>query len=191
MGVLESQVKRPLRGRLLAPVLAFVAVTGGSPVGQSVLAPELKAAYLFNFARFVTWPADVMPTGAALVLCVADDGPVADALEPMIKGRTVEGHDLTVRRLKAGTIWPTCHVLYLGRVNREAALDGLRAVTTVGVFTVSAAAGFAEFGGIAELFLEGGRMRIAVNVDALQRAQVQLSSRVLGLAKIVKDSPTR
>jgi hypothetical protein len=56
------------------------------------------------------------------------------------------------------------------------------------VLTVSDAARFAETGGMVELFVEGDRMRFAVNVDALQRARVRLSSRMLGLAKIVKDA---
>ena len=44
-------------------------------------------------------------------------------------------------------------------------------------------------GGVANLFIEGGRMRFAVNVDALQRSKLRLSSRLLSLAKIVKDAP--
>ena len=57
------------------------------------------------------------------------------------------------------------------------------------MLTVSDAARFAQTGGMVELFIEDGRMRFAVNVDALQRARVRLSSRVLALAKIVRDDP--
>ncbi len=58
------------------------------------------------------------------------------------------------------------------------------------MLTVSDATRFADTGGMVELFVEGGRMRFAVNVDALQRARIQLSSRVLALAKIVRDPKT-
>ena len=63
-------------------------------------------------------------------------------------------------------------------------------VKGVFVFTVSDAARFAQTGGMVELFVENGRMRFAVNVDALERAHVRLSSRVLALAKIVRDDVT-
>src|SRR6185436_14685279 len=69
---------------------------------QSLPEAALKAAFLFNFAQFVEWPVNVLPARAPLALCVVDDAAVADALERTIRGRAVEGHDLTVGRLKAG-----------------------------------------------------------------------------------------
>lgn len=192
MGVLEPQLRLPVgAGRFVAAVLAFAALNGGSAEAQAVSAPELKAAYLFNFAQFVEWPADVMPAGATLTLCVDNDGNVADALERTINGRTVEGRGLAVRRLRAGAPLPTCHVLYLGGSDLKRSLDVIRTIKDVGVFTVSDAARFAQTGGAVELFFEDGRMRIAVNVDALERARVRLSSRVLALAKIVRDAPVQ
>jgi hypothetical protein len=192
MGVLEPEVRRPTgASRLGAAVLAVVVLTGESAEAQPISAPELKAAYLFNFARFVEWPHEVMPAGALMALCVDNDATVADALERTIKGRAVDGHTLAVRRLKAGAPLPTCHVLYLGGSDLKRSVEMIGMVNRVGVFTVSDAARFAQSGGIAELFLEDGRMRIAVNMDALQRARVRLSSRVLGLAKIVNDAPAR
>ena len=115
---------------------------------------------------------------------------VADALELTIKGRTVEGHGLTVKRLKAGAPLPVCHVLYLAGPDLKRALEVVVTVNELFVFTVSDAPRFAQTGGMVELFLDNGRMRFAVNLDALQRARIILSSRVLVLARIVRDADT-
>ena len=122
MGVLEAPVKRDAQARTRrSRRQSLMAVwparrAGGGAVG---VAPGLKAAYLFNFAQFVEWPADVVPAGAPLALCIVNDDAVADALERTIKGRTVDGHDLAVRHLRTGAPLPTCHVLYLAGARSE------------------------------------------------------------------------
>ena len=82
---------------------------------------------------------------------------------------------------------PTCHVLYLAGGDLKRSTEVVGTLKGVFVLTVSDTARFAQTGGMVELFVEDGRMRFAVNVDALQRARVRLSSRVLTLAKIVRD----
>lgn len=177
-------------GGAILTAIAFTAA-GTLVAAQSVSAPGLKAAYLFNFAQFVEWPADAVPAGAPLTVCIVDDGAVAGALEQTVKGRTVVGHALTVIRLAPVATLPTCHVIYLGGSDQKYSADLLKALNGRLVLTVSDAPRFARSGGMVELFLEGGRMRIAVNTDALQRGKVRLSSRVLQLATIVRDVPSR
>jgi hypothetical protein len=176
------------RSRVVAAALTAVGLScGWWADAQSLAAPELKAAFLFNFAQFMEWPAETVPAGAPLALCVVNDIAVADVLEKTVKGRTVEGHSLTVKRLKAGAPLPPCHVLYVAGSDLKRSLEVIETVKGVLALTVSDAARFAETGGMVELFVENDRMRFAVNVDALQRARVRLSSRVLGLAKVVRD----
>jgi hypothetical protein len=175
--------------RQLAAVLTAVALIGVPASTQSVSAPGLKAAYLLNFAQFVEWPADAIPAGTPLILCIVSDDAVADALEGTAKGRTVAGHGLAVRRLQSGAPLPMCHVLFLAGSAQKRWVDVIGVLNGKLVLTVSDAARFAQSGGMVELFLDGGRMQIAVNTDALQRARVRLSSRVLALATIVRDAP--
>jgi hypothetical protein len=175
--------------RQLGAVLIAIFLIGVRAATQSVSAPGLKAAYLFNFTKFVEWPTDVVPEGTPLALCIVSDEAVADALEQTIKGQTVQGRGLVVRRLGADAPLPTCHVLYLAGSDQKRWLDSTRMLDGRLVLTVSDAARFAQTGGMVELSLERGRMQIAVNTDALQRAKVRLSSRVLALATIVRDVP--
>ena len=175
--------------RFVAAVLTIVGLA--QPIAaQSLAAPQLKGAYLFNFIQFIEWPADAVPSGDSLTLCIVNDEPVANAVDNTIKGRTVDGHSLDVRRLKVGERLPTCHLLYLGGANLKESLAAVEAIKGVFVLTVSDATRFADTGGMVELFVEGGRMKFAVNTDAMQRARIRLSSRVLGLAKIVRDPKT-
>jgi hypothetical protein len=102
----------------------------------------------------------------------------------------VLGHALVVRRLDSSAPPPTCHVLYLAGSDQKRWLEVSGMLNGRLVLTVSDAARFAQTGGMVELSLERGRMQIAVNTDALQRARVRLSSRVLALAKIVRDVPS-
>ena len=184
-------MKGACRRRAAGAVLTAVVLAGVSVAAQSVTAPGLKAAYLLNFARFVDWPSDKVPIGASLVLCIVNDGAVATALEETIVGRVVNGHPLSVVRLGASATLPMCHVLYLAELDQKRSLDIIATLLGRLVLTVSDARGFARNGGMVELFVEGGKLRIVANVDALQRADVRLSSRVLTIATIVRDTSSR
>ncbi len=192
MGVLEARVSRThWAGRLVAASLAVLGLSAGLASAQALSAPALKAAYLFNFAQFVEWPAGDVPAGESLTFCIVSDSDVADVLEQTIKGRSVQGHGLSVRRVKLDAPLPTCHVLFLGGSDLKQALAVVGTVKGVFVLTISDSERFAEAGGMVELFRDKGLMRFAVNVDTLKRARIQLSSRVLSLAKIVRDPTDR
>ena len=192
MDALEPQVKYRRTGAGIVTAFLTVGVLSrGSVEGQTVSAPELKAAFLYNLALFAEWPADVMPAGIPVVMCIDNDRSVADALERTSRGRSVQGREVIVRYLDEGAPVAGCHQLYIGGTDLKRSLAVIRTVKSAGVFTVSTAARFANSGGIAELFLDDDRMRIAVNINALQRARVRLSSRVLELAKIVTDAPAQ
>ncbi len=146
-----------------------------------------KAAFLVNFARFTTWPADTLPSGQPLTLCVVGDASISDALERAIDGRLVDGHEIAVRVVAASGALRACHVLYASGLDDAAAAPVLRAVEGAPVFTVGESHRFAQSGGVAQLILEGDRMRFAINVTAARRARLTRSSKLLGLARIVRD----
>jgi hypothetical protein len=85
---------------------------------EAAPASVIRAGMLVNFARFAEWPADDGPSNA-LFLCVVDDTAVADALENLVRGRSIEQRALTVRRLKFDGPLRECHLLYASGLNRE------------------------------------------------------------------------
>jgi len=179
--------RRGARLRTVAAILAFAC--SGSVAAQSVSGAALKAAFLYNFAKFASWPAEILTPGQRLSLCVVGDDAVADALEQTIKGHTVDGHELTVQVVGADGPIRLCHLLYVGGLDPRLATQVTDALKGAPVFSVSDREKFAESGGVAQLILENNRMRFAINLAAAQRARLQLSSKLLSLATIVKDHP--
>ena len=149
---------------------------------------KVKAAFLYNFAKFTEWPADALGPGAPLVLCVVDDLKLAKALEEATAGRDVDGHTLVVRKIELDGPVRSCHLLYADVDTQKGArlIETLRGAS---VLTVTDYGLFAAMGGTTNLFVEDGRIRFAVNLEATNRARLRISSRLLSLAKLVKDDP--
>jgi hypothetical protein len=146
---------------------------------------EVKAAFIFNFTKFTEWPA--LPSGAAIVVCVTGDDAVAAALVQTVGRQTISGHRVEVRSAQDRARWRDCRALFIADVAARREAGGLGAITGLPVLTVSDSSGFSQAGGIIELYVEDQRMRFAINVDAAERAGLHLSSRLLQLARIVRD----
>ena len=163
-----------------APVTAWA---GPDAVGISAL----KAAFLVNFAKFAAWPSDALAPGQRLTLCVIGDDAVAEALHLTIRGRAVEGHEMTVHVAKHGGPLRSCHLLYVSGLDDKQAVELLESVRPAPVFTVSDHEHFAVSGGVAQLIVEKDRMHFAINLKSAARSRLILSSKLLSLARIVKD----
>jgi hypothetical protein len=171
--------------RLAFLVFTALLTTGrvSAVVGAQVDTTDVKAAYVYNFAKFAEWP-EFAPNDP-IILCVLDDPQLAMALSVMTRGQHIGAHRLEVRTV--GSVdGQACHILYVSTRAGELApiFQVLRGTPTL---TVGDTQGFAASGGMIELFADGDRMRFAVNVAAVQRSALKLSSRLLGLARIVKD----
>ncbi len=147
---------------------------------------DIKASFLYNFARFAVWPAEAVPPGAPLTFCVLGDWFVAQSLEKTIQRKTIDGHSLIVARLKDDSALRSCHMVYAGRVDKARALQLLGALDGVAVLTVSDLDTFTQLGGTASFFVDDeSRMRFSVNMDSARRSKVQLSAQLLRLATLV------
>jgi hypothetical protein len=168
--------------------LAVVVAAAVPPAAtaQTASASSLRAAFLFNFAKFTDWPADALGPAAPLVICVLGDPAAAAVLEDSTRTQTVGGHRIVVwKGLGEGPI-QSCHVLYFATAaerQMRALLDSVRGAP---VLTVGESPLFAENGGAVQLFRENDRMRFAVNTDAVAEQKLHLSSQLLSLAKVVR-----
>jgi uncharacterized protein DUF4154 len=164
-----------------------VRTNGPVGAGDAVAPSALKAAFLFNFVKFTEWP-DVA-AGDPFAICVLGDDRVAGALTELTRGQKVDTHPIEIRPLISATA-SRCHVLFVSEhaADGAQALQGCRDAATL---TVGDAAHFADMAGMIEFFVERDRMRFAINVTAAQRAHLKLSSRLLGLARIVRDDGAR
>jgi len=178
-------------GRLAVAAFAVAAAATGSRdiAADTVVttAPDVavKAAFLYNFAKFAEWPA--LSSAAPIVVCIVGDDAIATALADTVRGQRIGDHSVDVSRPRNSAAWPVCHVLFLAEAERRLYAEGLVAIQALPVLTVSDGKGFSEAGGIIELYAEGGRMRFAINVDAVDRSGLRLSSRLLGLSKVIRN----
>jgi len=176
---------RSLWWRWLVGLGLAVALGPARLTAQSASEPTLKAAFLYNFAKFAEWPVDAAPADP-VTICVLGDAVIADALDETVKGRTIDGRKVVISRVKPDA-FRTCHVLYLTGLDGKRTQQVLDELKTTPVLTVGDREQFAQSGGVAGLFIEQGRVRFAINVEAALRARLRISSRLLSLAKIVKD----
>lgn len=168
----------------LAAMLIVPRVAAGSHIAaQSDSA--VKAAFLYNFAKFAEWTA--LPAGAPIVLCIVGDNEVAAALVQIVRGQTIGGHPISIERPEQASSWRTCQLVFLPAAELRRGAERLAGLKALPVLTVSDSKDFAQSDGIIELYVDDGRVRFAINVDALERSGLRLSSRLLGLAKVIRD----
>ncbi len=173
----------PLRTATIVLLLAACPV-----LAQAISEPQLKAAYLINFAKLATWP-NLGPSDP-ITFCTTGDDELAAVMTAMIPGQRVNGHTLVVSQPRPESGWASCQLLFVGRAGSGVATRPLGATPDT-LLTVSDEKGFASNGGMIEFFTEGARLRFAVNLGQVDKSRVVLSSHLLQLARIVGDSRAR
>ena len=147
---------------------------------------QLKAAYLFNFLRFVEWPGDPQEDAHGhWVIGIVGDNPFGDELTQIISGKTVQGHELQVRRFQAGEDLRACHVLFISASEKKRLPSMLAALNGSSTLTVADMEHFLESGGMIQFVMEEKRVRFGIDVGAAGRARLKVSSKLLSLARTV------
>ena len=170
-------------GRVAAAAIAALLLVQVPASAQVVTEPALKAAYIYNFAKFTEWPAGAVPPGQPLKMCVIGDQAVVDELARLVKNRELAGRKMAVSRLPLTGSPETCHILYVSGVSADQAAHAVAGLADAPVLTLSDVEGFTAHGGIAQFFFERGRLRFDVDIPAVKRARLQISSRLLAMAK--------
>ncbi len=149
---------------------------------------QVKAVFLLNFAKFVEWPNN-SPGDAhdPASLCIVGDDPFGAILNQTVRGKAVNGHELAVKRFKRGEDARGCQIVFISSSETKRLHGILESLKGTSVLTVGETEGFAQRGGIINFVLEDNRVHFEVNVEAAERAGLRISSKLLSLAKIVKD----
>jgi len=149
---------------------------------------DLKAAFLFNFAKFIEWPAGSFTSPQSVfTICVLGRDPFGHALDDNLQGKMIRNQHLAVRRLKDKTEARSCQMVFVSSSESAQLAEILESVRGASVLLVGETNGFAAAGGTIELTLEGNRVRFTINTDAVGRTGLIFSSKLLVLAKLVRD----
>lgn len=165
---------------------------------------KVRAAYLYNFAKFIVWPDHAFEDGnAQLIIGVLNDEPFADVLTSTVKAKQVAGRRVEVRRFHWSkradrTRLQDCHALYIGESRQDDLADILALLGQhpsgepgLPILAVSHIDGFARKGGMIGFVFEEGRIVFEINIDALERTTLKASSKLLKLARIVEQMNDR
>jgi len=151
---------------------------------------QVQAAFLFNFAKFVTWPDDAFQRSEnSLIIGVLGEDPFGAVLEETIRDKTVMGKKLAVKRFVRIQDAVNSHILFLSSSEESHLPQILKWLERATVLTVSDMEEFAERGGMVAFTVEDQKVRFNVNVGAVERVGLKMGSQLLKLAKIVGDKP--
>jgi hypothetical protein len=169
-------------------VVGASASTPADALAQSSASPEyqLKAVFLFNFAQFVEWPASAFAgPDSPLVIGVLGEDPFGTYLDETVRGETVNGRPLVVRRYRGVEEIGTCHILFVSRLEQRRVQGVLDSLHGRSILTVSDTKPFATLGGMIRFVTDRNRIRLRINLEAAQAADLTLSSKLLRPAQIV------
>ena len=151
----------------------------------------VKAAFLYNFAKFVEWPEESFKDDSSTlnlgILGVDPFGPVLDVL----KDKMVKGRKITIKRSKNMEDLKGCHMLFISASEKGNLKQILNALRDSNVLTVSEVERFANHGGIVNFIRVDNKIQFEINPEAAQRNKLKISSQLLRLARIVATEPPK
>ena len=148
----------------------------------------VKLAFLYNFTKFIKWPHDsYRDAGTPLRICVAGKDPFSDDLERELQTRTVGGRRVEIKTLKSSDTLQGCHLVFVPAMEEKRAAGIVTRLNGSSTLTVGESAEFTGLGGMINFTVEDNNVHFEVNVDAAERARLQISSKLLILARIVKE----
>ena len=148
---------------------------------------QVKAAYLYNFGRFVKWPPGLAGgKGDSFAVCVLGRDPFGSILDSTLAGEALEGKPVVIRRIARPQDAADCRILFVSSTEENHLKEILAAIDQVGVLTVSDIPGFSRRGGMIQFVAEGDRVRFEINLASAESARLVLSSELLKVAAAVR-----
>ncbi len=179
---------RPAFGIVLAAALFSAALSsaGVAPntTDRNPTEYEVKAAYIYYFAKFVNWPDDAFAApNAPLTVGVLGDNEFASLLETVVKEKTVQDRSISVRLLKWPSDLRSCHILYISASELKRFKQITEQLGARPVLTITEADSASQTKGIMNLFVDSGKVQFEIDITGADKAHLQISSKLLRLAR--------
>jgi hypothetical protein len=148
---------------------------------------DIKAAYLYNFVRFVRWPEDTPAAGEeSFQICIVGEDLFGVTLDRILAGEDIEGRALLARRLSTEDNARGCRILFIARSEESNLGRILASLDTLPILTVSDLPRFARRGGMVEFVLDNNRVRFEIDLDQVQAGGLDVASELLRVASAVR-----
>jgi hypothetical protein len=150
---------------------------------------QVKAAYVYNFGKFVRWPAASNPGAASFKICVLGKDPFATVLEATVAGESIDRKSITVKKVSNLQESSQCNILFISSSEETRLKSVLAATQHLSILTVSDIPRFAERGGVIGFVVQEDKIRFEVNLGAAEQSHLALSSELLKVASHVIAKP--
>lgn len=166
--------------------ISFLILNHANCAAQSATEYQVKAAYLFNFLKFVEWP-DVSPADpqAKWVIGIVGNSPIGVELSKLVESKNVLGRELQVKSFQSTDNFRGCNILFISESEKKRLPAILVALRGSSVMTVADMEHFIDAGGMVQFVVEDARVRVSIDVGATGRARLKVSSKLLALARTV------
>jgi hypothetical protein len=186
----RERAKDRVRSLILALIICAQFVTVCASAQQAKPSEyQVKAAYVYNFGKFVKWPADAAANrSGGFTICVLGDDPFGTVLQSTLAGESLGGKPVTVKRVPTPQDAASCHILFLSSVQETKLKDVFAALGQAPVLTVSDIPEFSQRGGMIQFVLQGDRVRFEINRANAESDGLILTSDLLKVAVVVRSS---
>jgi hypothetical protein len=166
----------------IAPQCLFSSnAASGEPV---VTEYEVKAAYVFNFAKFVDWPSTAFSAkNSPIIIGIIGDDEFGTLLGNIVRGKTIQEHTIAVRPLKWPSDLSSCHIIFISASEQKQMKQITDSLHDRPVLTITEAEEDLQTKGIMNLIVEGGRVQFEIDIAGAEKAHLQISSKLLRLAR--------
>lgn len=148
---------------------------------------HVKATFLFNLAKYVEWPADAFETPTApIIIGVLRADAFKAELERVVAAKHIEGRPLSIRHVRTHPDMARCHMIFISASDQNDLGHILNHVTLLPVVTVGEDAQFMQHGGVINFVTKDDKIRLEINLDATRRAGLEISSKLLSVANVVR-----
>ena len=176
-----------IRAAIVAGLLTSLAIGETAAQAPATSEYQVKAAYLYNFGRFVQWPAPGA-AGEPFTICVLGDDPFGPILDKTLDGAAIGGSAVVARRIGGPGEAGSCHILFISTSEAPQLGETLTRLEKTSVLTVSDLPDFVQRGGVIQFVHAGNRVRFEINLTRAQNAGLVLSSDLLKVAVAVRKT---
>jgi hypothetical protein len=146
---------------------------------------QIKAAMLYNFAKFVEWPVESLVSDSRITFCLVGKSPLNGPIQTM-QGKSVKGRTVSIRQLARPDEVDGCQILFIPRSEHARVSAYLQQSSHYSILTVSDLEKFTASGGMIGFYEEGNKIRFEIKLEAAQKRRLQISSYLLNLARMVR-----
>jgi hypothetical protein len=169
-------------------LMAFLVVSDSGVCAEPSLTKyQVEAIFLFNFAKYVDWPAAAFQNAVEpITIGVLGTDPFGDNLQRIVEGKTINGRPFVIKHLPSGSDLSGCHILFISHSESSQVGGILDKAGPLPMLTVGEDEQFAQNGGIINFILKNGKVRLEIDLTAAKKAGLTISSKLLAVADVVR-----